>query len=315
MTRDNNMNYHNTNKKKTPRNRYSLRFFLKQAFTSLWRNGVMSVASVAVLMSCLVVLGAFVLLVANLNVNLDNIAKLNVIMVFCEYDLTDEETKDVESDIKALANVEKCVHITKEESLEKMKQESGDSGIYDDMTGENNPLCESFEVTYANDDETEVFNLEAELRNVDGVRKINSVYQTAKTIDNFKNGIMLVFTLFLVILFVVSIFVIVNTIKLSVYARRHEITVMRYVGATNSFITIPFVFEGIIIGFFASVVAYGIEIVLYNYIGSTALGSVAFLTIIEASSIAVPLFLGFIAVGMITGIIGSVASLRKYLKS
>ena len=86
----------NQKQKKAPRNRYSTRFFLKQAFTSLWRNGVMSAASVAVLMSCLVVLGAFVLLVANLNANLDNIAKLNVIMVFCEYDLTDEESKDVE---------------------------------------------------------------------------------------------------------------------------------------------------------------------------------------------------------------------------
>lgn len=275
----------------------------------------MSTASIAVLMSCLVVLGAFVLLVANLNVNLDNIAKLNVIMVFCEYDLTEDETKDVESDIKALSNVEKCVHITKEESLEKMKEESGESGIYDDMTGENNPLCESFEVTYANDEETEVFNLEAELRNIEGVRKINSVYQTAKTIDNFKSGIMLVFSLFLIILFVVSIFVIINTIKLSVYARRHEITVMRYVGATNGFITMPFVFEGMIIGVAASVVAYFIEYLIYNYISRATFGSVSFITVIPIAKIAVPLIAGFILVGMITGIIGSVASLRKYLKS
>ena len=304
-----------TKQKRTPRNRYSTRFFLKQAFTSLWRNGVMSFASIAVLMSLLVVLGSFVLLVTNLNVNLDNIAKLNVIMVFCEYDLTEEQTAEVETEIKALANVEKCVHISKEESLEKMKEESGDSGIYDDMTGENNPLCESFEVTYANDDETEVFNLEAQLRTIEGVRKINSVYQTAKAIDGFKNGIMLVFVWFLVILFVVSIFVIINTIKLAVYARRHEITVMRYVGATNNFITFPFVLEGVIIGGAASIVAYGIEMVLYNYVSTTALVGVSFVTIIDTAKIALPLVIGFVIVGMLTGIIGSVFSLRKYLKS
>jgi len=275
----------------------------------------MSVASVAVLMSCLVVLGAFVLLVANLNKNLDNIAKLNVIMVFCDYDLEEGRAEEIESDIKKLSNVDKCVYISKEESLEKMKEESGDSGIYDDMTGENNPLCESFEVTYANDDETEVFNLEAELRAVEGVRKITSVYQTAKTIDEFKNGIMLVFTLFLLILFVVSLFVIINTIKLSVYARRHEITVMRYVGATNTFITLPFVFEGVIIGVTASIVAYVIEALLYTYISTTGIGDVAFVTMIEMSKIAVPLAAGFVLVGIITGVIGSVASLRKYLKS
>lgn len=303
------------NKNKAPHGRYSTRFFLKQAFTSLWRNGVMSVASVAVLMSCLVVLGAFVLLVANLNKNLDNIAKLNVIMVFCDYDLEEGKAEEIGSDIKKLSNVDKCEYISKEESLEKMKEESGDSGIYDDMTGENNPLCESFEVTYTNDDETEVFNLEAELRNIDGVRKINSVYQTAKTIDSFKRGITIVFSIFLLILFVVSLFVIINTIKLAVYARRHEITVMRYVGATNGFITIPFVFEGIIIGVAASAVAYAIELVIYNYIAKSAFSSVAFISIIDAPTVAVPLFFGFIGVGMLTGIIGSVASLRKYLKS
>ncbi|MBR6676153.1 MAG: permease-like cell division protein FtsX [Clostridia bacterium] len=307
-----------TKKQKTPRNRYSIRFFLKQAFTSLWRNGVMTAASIAVLASCLVVLGAFVLLVANLNVNLDNIAKMNVIMVFCEYDLTEEETKDVEKAIKKLPNVEKCVRITKEESLKKMKEESGNAAIYDEMSGENNPLCESFEVTYADVDETKVFDLEARLsdkKNIPGIREIKGVYKTAKTIDNFKNGIMLVFTWFLVILFVVSVFVIINTIKQSVFARRHEITVMRYVGATNSFITIPFVFEGVIIGLLASVIAYGVEFFLYNYVGTTSLGSVSFVTIISTKKIVLPMLAGFAGVGILTGIIGSSASLRKYLKS
>lgn len=302
-------------KKKAHRNRYSTRFFLKQAFTSLWRNGVMSTASVAVLMSCLVVLGAFAILVANLDKNLDNIAKLNVIMVFCEYDLTEDEAKDVGAQIETLSNVDKCEHITKEESLEKMKAESGDSGIYDDMDGENNPLCESFEVTYANDDEVEVYNLEAELKRIEGVRDINSVYQIAKTIDNFKNGTMLVFSWFLIILMIVSVFVIINTIKLSVYARRHEIAVMRYVGATNTFITMPFVFEGVMIGGAASVVAYVIELVLYNYVCKTALSDISFVSLIEPSKMAFPLAVGFLLVGMLTGIIGSVTSLRKYLKS
>lgn len=312
------MTTNNNKKQRVPRNRYSARFFLGQAFTSLWRNGVMSAASVAVLASCLVVLGAFVLLVANLNVNLDNIAKMNVIMVFCEYDLTEEETKDVEMAIKKLPNVKKCVHITKEESLKKMKEESGNAAIYDEMSGENNPLCESFEITYEDVDETKVFDLEARLKDkekIPGIREINSVYKTAKTIDNFKNGVMLVFSWFLVILFVVSIFVIINTIKQSVFSRRHEITVMRYVGATNSFITIPFVFEGMIIGLLASGIAYGIEFFLYNYVGTTSLGSVSFVTIISAKKIALPMLAGFAGVGMLTGIIGSSASLRKYLKS
>lgn len=295
---------------------YSSRFFMSQAFTSLWRNGVMSAASVAVLMSCLVVLGCFALLVVNINVNLDNIAKLNEIMVFCDRELDEDAVNEVERQIKQCDYVESCQRITKEESLEKMKAESPEhADVYEDFSGENNPLCESFEVIYKGTDETKIFDLESRLRNIEGVSKINSVYQTARTIDKLKSGVLLVFTWFLVILFVVSIFVIINTIKAAVYSRRHEIQVMRYVGATNSFIVTPFVFEGVIIGAVASVLAFIIDTYVYNYIDSTAFADLQVIEILDYSTVALPMAAGFLAVGIITGIIGSVMSLTKYLKS
>lgn len=278
----------------------------------------MSAASVAVLMSCLVVLGCFVMLVVNINVNLDNIAKLNEIMVFCDRDLDEDAVKEVERQIKQCDYVDTCKRITKEESLEKLKAQSPDhADVYDDeaFIGENNPLCESFEVIYKGTDETKVFDLESRLRNIEGVTKINSVYQTAKTIDKLKSGILLVFTWFLVILFVVSIFVIINTIKAAVYSRRHEIQVMRYVGATNSFIVTPFVFEGVIIGVFASLIAFGIDTYVYKYIESTAFGDLQIIDILAYSNVALPMLAGFLAVGVFTGIVGSVVSLTKYLKS
>ena len=173
----------------------------------------MSVASIAVLMSCLIVLGSFSLLILNINVNLDKIAELNEIMVYCDYELTEEQITEIEKSIKSLENVGKVSRITKDESLQIMKDESGEyADLYSDITAENNPLCESFEIIYKDLDETAVFNLEAELRNIEGVRKINSVYKVAKTIDNLKSGVMLVFIWFLVILFVVSIFVIIKSI-------------------------------------------------------------------------------------------------------
>lgn len=298
------------------RNRYSTRFFLKQAFTSLWRNGVMSFASVAVLTSCLIVLSAFALLVANINTNLDKIAKLNVIMVYCDYDIEENKVADIKKDIEALSNVESCKYISKDEALEEMKAESDkDKDLYSDITAENNPLCESFEVTYESGEQTAVNELEKSLRDISGVRKLNSVYDTAQTIEGFKNGIMLIFSWFLVILLIVSIFVIVNTIKLSVFARRHEITVMRYVGATNTFITVPFIAEGVIIGVASSMVAYGLTMFLYDYISTNTMKGVSFISMISTGDIAIFLALGCLGVGILTGIVGSVMSLRKYLKS
>lgn len=295
---------------------YSTRYFLKQAFTSLWRNGVMSVASVAVLMSCLVVLGCFALLVVNIEINLENVAKLNEIMVFCDRDLSDEEVASVGKEIKSLDYVESCTRITKEQALENLKEQSPDHAeVYNDFSGDENPLCESFEVIYKGTDETAVYNLESQLRNIDGVSKINSVYQTAKTIDKFKNGTMLVCIWFLIILFVVSVFVIINTIKLAVHARSYEISVMRYIGATNGFITTPFVFEGIIIGVFASIIAFGIDTYIYLYIEKTAMADIAIVELLPYSSIAWVMAAGFLFVGILTGIIGSIASVRKNLKS
>ncbi|MBS5724812.1 MAG: permease-like cell division protein FtsX [Clostridiales bacterium] len=297
------------------RKHYSLRYFTKLAMTGLWRNGVMSVASVAVLMSCLVVLGCFALLLVNINVNLENVAQLNQIVAFCEYDLDEETIVDIENQIRDLDYVDSVTRVTKAEALEEMREQSGDPELYDDITDENNPLSDSFEIMYEGTDENQVYELEAQLRSIEGVRRINSVYQVARTLDNLKNGIMLVFLWFLIILFVVSIFVIINTIKLAVYSRRSEISVMRYVGATNWFITLPFILEGVLIGVFASLIGFAVETYIYSYVENMALSDLEMISILSYRSIALPLFFGFIVIGVITGIIGSVASLRKYLKS
>lgn len=296
--------------------RYSTRFFLEQAFLGLTRNGVMSVASIAVLMSCLIVLGSFSLLILNINVNLDKIAGLNEIMVYCDYELTEEQIVQVHKDIEALDNVAEVTRITKAEALQTMIDESGDyAELYSDITPENNPLCDSFEVTYTNLDGNSVYNLESELNNIEGVRKINTVYKVAKTIDSIKNGIMLIFAWFLAILFVVSVFVIINTIKLAVYSRKTEITVMRYVGATNGFITLPFLFEGVIIGVAASALAFAIQSYIYIYIVKMAATDMQMITVLSYKEICPILVVGFLIIGILTGIIGSVASLNKYLKS
>ncbi len=298
------------------RKHYSLRYFTGQAMTGLWRNGVMSVASVAVLMSCLVVLGCFALLLVNINVNLDNVAQLNQIVVYCEYDLDEAAVEEIGSQIEELDYIDSVTHVSKEEALETMREQSGEyEELYSGITEENNPLSDSFEIMYKGTDETKVFDLEAQLRSIEGVRKINSVYQVAKTLDNLKSGIMLVFLWFLIILFVVSIFVIINTIKLAVYSRRNEISVMRYVGATNWFITMPFILEGVLIGIFASLIGFAVETYIYNYVQKMALVDLQMITVLSYGKIAIPLFFGFIVIGVITGVIGSVASLRKYLKS
>ncbi len=296
------------------RRRYSLTYFIGQAFKSLWRNGVMSFASIAVLMSCLVVMGGFSLLVLNIDTNLEEINLMNQIVVFCHPDASEDEIVAIEENIKELPNVEAVERVTKAEALEIMKQRSDEyQNLYDDITEENNPLSDSFNITYVT--EEEVTTLHYQLTNMEGVRKVNARTDLASSIADLKSGIQLIFIWFLAILFVVTIFIIINTIKLAVHSRRHEISVMRYVGATGWFIILPFIFEGVIIGLFASGIAYLVEMYVYKYIEGAVLEGLEMLTFVPFASIDMKVLLGFVAVGVITGVVGSCISLGKYLKS
>jgi len=288
---------------------YSLFYFIGQAFRGLWRNGVMSFASVAILMSCLVVIGGFTLLVYNIDVNLDEFGLRNEIVVYLDFDLDEDSIVSIGETLESLDNTEKVDRTTKSEGLAAMKEQYE---VYSDVTEEENPLSDSFTITYLENEK--VPELKYQINQIEGIRKVNDRADLASTLESFKNGIMLIFIWFLAILVVVSIFIIVNTIKLSVFARRHEISVMRYVGATALFITLPFVIEGIIIGLVASGIAYFVEWYFYSYIETMVMTDLQMISIAAFDSIYKYVFVGFLGLGVVTGIIGSSISLGKYLK-
>ncbi len=288
---------------------YSLTYFIGQSFKGLWRNGVMSFASITVLMSCLIVLGGFSLLVYNIDVNLEKLGLLNEISVFLELDLEEEEIVSIENQLKSIPDVTKVIRTTNEEGLEQVENSMNldVSEILDDY----NPLSEKFTVYYSDNPQ----NVSYEINQIEGVRKVYDRLDLAMQLESFKNGIIIVFIWFLAILLIVSLFVIINTIKLAVYSRRHEITVMRYVGATGWFITLPFVFEGIIIGIISSVLGFFIEWYAYTYIEKMVTTQMKMINVIMFDDIKLFVFIGFVGIGILTGIIGSCLSLSKYLKS
>ncbi len=293
---------------------YSPLYFISQAIKGLWRNGVMSAASIAVLMSCLVVMGGFSLLVVNIDVNLEHLGLMNQIVAFTDFDADAEQIAKIDSELQALDNVKSVTHVTKEESLDDMKNQSEEyKDLFSDLSGENNPLSDYFVVEYNDVDQSS--ELAYQIKNIEGIRKINHRQDLATKLENLKSGVLMVFVWFLAILLVVSVFIIVNTIKLSVFARRHEITVMRYVGATGTFITLPFLIEGVILGTISGIAGYFIEWYVYHYVENMVQnGSLSMISVLSYSDIGGTVLAGFLVVGILTGIIGSVVSLGKYLK-
>jgi cell division transport system permease protein len=302
--------------KNKTRKKYDILYFLELSLKSIWNNIGMALASLFVLASCLVVLGTCFLILMNINVNLEKFGSLNQIVVYCEYDAEDADILVLGDKLSALPNVLEVTHVTKEESFENFLEEyySARDILAEIYKNGDQPLSDSFNILY--EDNNYVGELMYNIAAIDGVRKVSNRADLAIKFENFKNGITLIFISFFVILLVTGFFVIVNTIKMSLHSRRYDIVVMKYIGATNAFILSPFILEGAIHGVIAASVA---STVLHGLYGSAIdATSNVFGSIIEIVSIndyAFVIWLVFLVVGVLCGLLGSIFSISKNLNA
>ena len=291
---------------------YNIGYFFSQAFKGIWRNGLMSLAAITVLLSCLVLMGSFSLLVYNVNVNIEEVAKLNEIVVIVDTAATDEEVEALSAKIHALDNVSNVVFVSKEEGLESERSRYEEYSYLFEEIAEENPLPDVFKITY--EDNSRVANLVYALGKFDHVSKVNNRTDIANDIESIKSGVSFIFIWFLAILFVVSIFIIINTIKIGVESRSREISAMRYIGATNFFKTTPFIIEGVIIGLVSAGIGYVLQSTLYNAIQNAMSGEYKMIAVAPFADVQMAILLGFVIIGVLAGTVGSGISLRRYMK-
>jgi len=292
--------------------RYNILYFFSQAVKGLWRNGLMSLAAVTVLLSCLVLMGSFSLLVYNVNVNIEEVARLNEIVVIVDYEATDAEVEALAGEIDALDNIANVEFVSKEEGLESERSRYEEYSYLFEEIAEENPLPDVFKITY--EDNSRVANLVYALGKLEHVNKVNNRTDIANDIENIKSGVSFIFIWFLAILFVVSIFIIINTIKIGVETRSREISAMRYIGATNFFMMTPFIIEGIFIGLISAGLGYLLQSFLYNTICNAMTGDYKMIAVAPLSEVQTYLALGFVVIGVLAGTVGSAISLRRYMK-
>lgn len=298
---------------------YNPFYMIIDAFRNLWRHRVTGIASVLVLSSCLILLGAFGLLIRNIDVNIEKLGLLNEIVVFADYDVTPEKLQVITEDIKALDNVTYVDFISKESGFESMKETYPDyAALFDsiEQSGDN-PLADSFIVTYKST--AGANKLEYDLLQIDGVMKVNNRVDYAAAIENFKSGASFIFAWFFVLLLAVSLFVIFNTVKLAVHGRRTEISIMRFIGATKFYIITPFLIEGVVIGVVSALIAFFADMGIYSYVASSMEGGTSQLldmfTLVPYSDMSMEFLVIFILLGTVTGIVASIVSLHKNLSN
>ncbi|MBQ7847682.1 MAG: ABC transporter permease [Clostridia bacterium] len=294
---------------------YSPFYFLAQTFKNIFRSKGMSLASVLVLMACLLVTGTFYTVNENLNYNLESLGQLNRILAYINEECPDEEIRAIKELVEEFDNVKSVKLISKEEALQDEMERLGEE--YEEifhllMEEGDNPYRASLEIEY--DQPEGVEQLEELVAGIEGIDSVQSRADTAEKVVEVKNAISKIFIALMALLFAVSFFIIVTTVKLSMRERSKEISVMRYIGASGIFIAIPFLLEGLFIGG----VAAGLALFIHQYIYTMIVSGVTkdflgILSLLPPSTLTSELAVGFFLVALLTGLVGSIISLVRHI--
>ena len=293
-----------------------LRLFynIKQAFQQLWRNKGMAVASIFAITAMMLILGIFFIIVVNINLVSEMIkGSYDTIEVYLEDEVSEKDAEVMMSTIETFGGVKEISYRSKEEALQIMKGRWGNKGYLLDSLGDN-PLPNSILVKV--DTLESAHSVHENLKTLKGVEDISFFQETIDKLMEVSRMIQIGTLILMGFLVIVSIVVVANTIKLTVLARSREISIMKYIGATNWFIRGPFLVEGIVIGIISSLISAGATYLLYKQIIEHA-GRQIFTMLgtppVPASYLAMNLIIIFIAMGVSIGACGSIVSMRRYL--
>lgn len=290
----------------------TITYFIVDALKSIKRNITVSFAAMLTVLVTFFVLGTFTLVGLNFNKTIEDVADKIEIKVYLQDDIKLVNQREVEIKLAEQEGVKAVTYESKDEAFTKLKKDlEGNSGMLEGYSLENNPLASSYIVTL--DDASYAGSVSKAVEDMTGVESITNQQELIEKISRVVDFVQILGVVLFFVFIGVSIFLIMNTIKLAVYSRRREVGIMKFVGATDWFIRWPFVIEGMIIGavgsLFATVILYFIYRGVFGFIASNLLIA----NLVPVSFILTTLLGGFLLGGILVGAIGSIAALRKFL--
>ncbi len=290
------------------------KYSVSQAKKNMCRNGLMTAASLFTITCCLVILGVFTILTMNIRAFTASVQDQCEIQLFIQDGTSEEEVNALKDQILAVDNVKEATLFTKEDMLEYVKEDmfSDKEQLLDGLEGDENPFSDSYkirlsDIAYTDDTTRTLEKLDHVDHVVNAQGMVNTVLTYSDLLKKISMGIM-------ALLLLISVVIISNTVKLTVFNRRKEINIMKYIGATDRFIRVPFVFEGILIGLIGALIAFGL--MSWAYIMALKWAEEIhfdLFKLIGYYQLAPVLALLFIAVGCVIGVLGSGISMKKYL--
>ena len=292
----------------------SLRYLFKEGFRNTWSNRMMSIASICVLMSCLVLIGRASMIFLNIESLLGRIEEENVVMVYIQDGTTDADINAMGDSLKKMDNIKEVEFVSKESAWQERldTMEEAQAKFFTEISSDI-PLPDAYKVTV--NDLSQFDSTVDQIKRLQHIDTIRENKDLAQKLVTIRHGVEVISVVIVAVLLAISVFIIQNTIKLTVYSRRLEISIMKSVGATNGFVRLPFVVEGMILGVISGVISLGLVWAFYEFainqfgdlISSLGLEALKF------SNYALPMLGIFIAIGIVTGVGGALLSMGKYL--
>ena len=288
----------------------SFKYYLKEGLSSINVNRLMTFASLGAVFVSLLIWGAFLIFSFNINSAVDKIARDCELQIFIDENVDFERYKQIGEEIKKIDNVLSVEMVTKDKILEDYRKKLKDEASALDGLEEDNPFRNSFKIKVTDLSLTQ--SVAEKLNKINGVAKITDFREAVDIIVRVSDTVEKVSVWIVLILWIISAFIISNTVKVAVFARRKEIGIMKYIGAKDWFIRWPFVIEGVIIGVMGAIIS--LIVILLGYWRVVATWSVSAVTLMPVHVVAPHLSWMFLVCGIVIGAFGSAISLRKYLK-
>lgn len=291
--------------------KHNFGYFFHEGLSNMFSHGFMSFAAIGITVACLLIMGTFTLVAVNADAQLRELEQENEIMAYVDETYEPAQAQSLKRQLEAIPGVSSATYISREEAMEDFKENYPDEELFQNLDPQILEDRYAIKVT----DLTKISKIVEQVEQVEGISDINAHEEIAGGFITIRNIATVVCVALILVLFIVSVFIISNTIRLTTFDRREEIAIMRMVGATNGFIRWPFVYEGFLMGILGATIAFFLQWGLYNAVahGVSSSDTLQLIRIIPFGELWGVVAGTFVGAGIVIGVGGSLSAIRKFL--
>ena len=292
--------------------KHDFQYFLHEGVSNMFSHGFMSFAAIGITVACLLIMGTFSLVAVNADAQLADLEQENEILAYVDDSYTTAQAMALKSKLEAVPGVASVTYISRQEAMEDFKAQYPDEELFQNLDPE--ILEDRYAIRVTNLEQ--LSQIVAQVKQIEGISDINAYEEIAGGFITIRNVATVVCVALIAILFVVSVFIVSNTIKLTTFDRREEIAVMRMVGATNGFIRWPFVYEGFMVGTLSAVIAFFLQWGLYSAVarGVANNDTLQLIHVVPFGELWGTVAVTFAGAGIVIGVGGSLSAIRRFLQ-